>query len=323
MIRTQLISKDQSITAEDSSLADRWKSNGADYLWLDIHGELQSKDIKLLLSLGCHELAIHDAQRLRHPPKVEVFKNNTFILFRGLTNISDDMTLEPQQISFFVGERFLITVHRGSSLSVDQYWSDNEISQLLVKPALLATKIIHYSSGRYLNAVLGFEDILNDAEENLLGKNPEQAMRNLVGYRSSLLKLRRVFNYHEKLTRTIVQDELHLHSENYDSELRHATRDIYDRCERLLSLSSMYYETCGDLIDGYISISSHQLNNTMRILTVITAIFIPLGFMAGLYGMNFDHMPELHWRYSYFALLSVMGITVIGLILIFRRKKWL
>jgi magnesium transporter len=85
----------------------------------------------------------------------------------------------------------------------------------------------------------------------------------------------------------------------------------------------MYYETCGDLIDGYISISSHQLNHTMRILTVITAIFIPLGFMAGLYGMNFDHMPELHWKYSYFALLSVMGITVIGLILLFRHKKWL
>ena len=323
MIRTQLTLTDQVVTTGDQSLVDHWMKEGTGHLWLAIEGELQEESVKLLLSLGCHELAITDVQRKRHPPKIETFRNNTFILFRGLTHISDDMSLEPQQVGFFVGKHCLITVHRGVSLSINQYWSDNDIAQLLLEPALLATKIMHYSSGRYLDAVLGFEGILNDAEENLLGHTPDLAMRKLVGYRSRLLKLRRVFNYHEKLTKTIIQENHSLSSEGHDSELLHAQRDLYDRCERLLSLSSMYYETCGDLIDGYISISSHQLNNTMRILTVITAIFIPLGFMAGLYGMNFDHMPELHWKYSYFALLGVMGVTVTGSILFFRYKKWL
>jgi len=323
MIRSQLLSKDLTITRGDQLLVAQWEKDKTNYLWLDIEGELQDSEVELLLSIGCHELAVKDAQRKRHPPKVEEFANDTFILFRGLTHISADMSLDPQQIGFFVGTNLLVTVHRGASLSINQYWSNQNIADLLAKPSLLLTKIIHYSAGRYLEAVLNFEAVLNDAEENLLGDNPDIAMRALVGYRSRLLNLRRVFNYHEKLFSTIVNDELTLHSEYYDSELQHALRDVYDRCERLLSLSSMYYDNCGDLIDGYISISSHRLNDTMRILTVITAIFVPLSFMVGLYGMNFDNMPELHWKYSYFVLLGTMASTVTGLVVFFKHKKWL
>ena len=76
-------------------------------------------------------------------------------------------------------------------------------------------------------------------------------------------------------------------------------------------------------MDGYLSISSHRLNETMRVLTVITAIFIPLGFLAGLYGMNFEYMPELQFRYSYFFLLGTMLTLAAGLLFLFRRKKWL
>ena len=98
---------------------------------------------------------------------------------------------------------------------------------------------------------------------------------------------------------------------------------LMERCERLLSLTSMFYELCGDLVEGYISISSHQLNNTMKILTIITAIFVPLSFLAGVYGMNFDNMPELHMEYGYFFALAIMGSTALTLFYIFKRKKWL
>ena len=84
----------------------------------------------------------------------------------------------------------------------------------------------------------------------------------------------------------------------------------------------MYYDICGDLVDGYISISSHQLNITMRVLTVITAIFVPLTFVAGIYGMNFDYMPELHYRYGYFFILGMMAGIGGVLIWVFRRKGW-
>jgi len=85
----------------------------------------------------------------------------------------------------------------------------------------------------------------------------------------------------------------------------------------------MQYEICGDLIEGYISISSHQLNVTMRVLTVISSVFIPLTFLAGIYGMNFAHMPELGVRSAYFILLSVMVAMALGLLVLFKRKGWI
>lgn len=85
----------------------------------------------------------------------------------------------------------------------------------------------------------------------------------------------------------------------------------------------MYYEICGDLVDGYISLTSHRLNNTMKVLTIITAIFVPLSFLAGVYGMNFENMPELGMRYSYFILLGVMGSVAVGMLLLFRKLRWL
>ena len=85
----------------------------------------------------------------------------------------------------------------------------------------------------------------------------------------------------------------------------------------------MYYEICGDLVEGHISLSSHRLNNTMKILTLLNAIFVPLSFLAGLYGMNFDNMPELHHPAGYFIVLGLMATIATGMLLMFRRIRWL
>ena len=85
----------------------------------------------------------------------------------------------------------------------------------------------------------------------------------------------------------------------------------------------MYYEISGDLIEGYISLSSHRLNSTMKVLTIITAIFVPLSFLAGLYGMNFDNIPELHFHYGYFFVLGVMILIAGSMLALFRRMRWI
>jgi magnesium transporter len=85
----------------------------------------------------------------------------------------------------------------------------------------------------------------------------------------------------------------------------------------------MYYQLCSDMIDGYITIASHQMNQTMRFLTVITAIFVPLSFLAGLYGMNFAYMPELQYHNAYFFLLGGMAAVTSAFLLWFKHKRWL
>jgi magnesium transporter len=170
--------------------------------------------------------------------------------------------------------------------------------------------------------MLEFEERLSDLEDGLLADISEADMKELVAYRSRLRKLRRVFNYHQVLT-----DSIWRHGGPYlgegDDGLGHIRRDVYDRCERLYSLCSMYYELCSDLVEGHISLSSHNLNGTMKILTIISAIFVPMTFMAGIYGMNFEHMPELGWRYAYFGLLGLMATMAVSMLVVFKKIKWL
>ena len=103
----------------------------------------------------------------------------------------------------------------------------------------------------------------------------------------------------------------------------HAITDLYEQQERARSLADLFYGLASDLAEGYISVASHRLNHIMRVLTIITAVFVPLSFLAGIYGMNFENMPELDSRWGYFTLLGVMGLVAATLLLTFRHKKWL
>lgn len=152
-------------------------------------------------------------------------------------------------------------------------------------------------------------------------KPNDEVMRELIAYQSRLRKLRRIFSYHEKLVTNLLKD-IPQRLIDEDGDIEHALQDLFERCERLHGLTTMYYEICGDLINGYLSITSHQLNNTMKVLTVITAIFVPLTFIAGIYGMNFDNMPELHATYGYFYTLGAMLVIAAGFGLV-AYKKWL
>ncbi len=322
MIRVKLLSADGSLVCGGQELIDSWRATGDSQLWLDIESEVNAEVHSLLLALGCNELAINDSSRLRHPPKIEAFENSTFILFRGISSIDDSLTLQPQQVGLWMGERLLITLHRGLSVSVNQLWEQFGVDESLTSMAITALKILHYASGRYLEHILQFEDTLSELEDALLTMQSESVMKELIGYRSRLRKLRRIFSYHQSMTEDLLEHGTP-HLGKKGDHTHHLRRDLYDRCERLYSLCNMYYEICGDLVEGYISISSHQLNNTMKILTIITAIFVPLSFLAGIYGMNFDHIPELHARYGYFILLSVMVLLATGMLLLFKRIRWL
>lgn len=322
MIRAKLLSSDGTQRTGDETLVQQWRDEDGATLWLDIEGDISPAVRELLLSLDCNELAITDSARRRHPPKVEAFVDNTFVLFRGIASLDDDLTLIPQQVGLWVAPNCLVSVHRGLSISINHFWEEAAEQGSLASPPTLALRLLHFASGRYLDKVLQFEDTLVELEDALLTGGSDDVMKELVAYRSRLRKLRRIFSYHQRLAEQILhQGTPHLGSGEDDT--LHLRRDLYDRCERLYSLCSMYYEICGDLVEGYISISSHQLNNTMKILTIITAIFVPLSFLAGLYGMNFDHMPELHLRYGYFGVLLVMAGVATAMLLLFRRIRWL
>jgi len=321
MIRAILLSGAGVYSSGGPELVAGWRSGGG-RLWLDIEGEPGDRERELLLSLGCDDLAIRDSFRTRHPPKIEHFEEHTFILFRGIAELDEQLELTPQQIGIWVGADCLITLRRGTSVSIDNAWAHCEAESRLDAPSETALRLLHFACGRYLERLLDFEDRLGDLEDGMQGEQSEAGMKELVLYRSRLRKLRRIFNYHQDIGEEILEAGSPFLGAGDDDSV-HLRREVYDRCERLYSLCAMYYEICGDLIEGYISLSSHRLNNTMKVLTIITAVFVPLSFMAGLYGMNFENMPELNWKYSYFVLLGAMATLAVSMLVLFRRIRWL
>lgn len=321
MIRSMLTTLDGQLHKGDESLIDLWEATPGSHIWIDMQGEAQEIERQILEGFCCHPLAIQDAHKERHPPKIEEFENHTLIIYRGISSFDAQLNFVPQQISFFIGERFLVTLHPGAALSVERLFNEQGRSLLAQSPERAALRVMYTSAGFYIDSLLEFETELSDLEDDLLEDGNDALMRKITTYRSRLVKMRRIFSYHKGITQELTAyDYEHLPRE--ESETLHAINDVAERFERLYSLTQMYYDICGDLVDGYISISSHQLNITMRVLTVITAIFVPLTFIAGIYGMNFEYMPELGFQYGYFFVWGAMvGVSVI-LVWLFKRKGW-
>lgn len=320
MIRSTLLLTDGTLIQEDRALEQRWRDSPGSMLWIDLGDEDPAAEKQLLENLGCHPLAIQDAQRMRHPPKIESFDTKLFILYRGLAAVESDLVLEQIPIALFVDSELLITRHKGSSVSIAGFWQHPALAGYLKTPFLLATKIVHASFDRYLEAVLDFEHKLAEKEEIMQESATDEDLRELTAYKARLRKLRRVFNYHERLTAGLLTLAK---TDETKQAFIHEVQDLHDRADRITSLLAMYYEICGDLIEGYLSITSHQLSRTMQILTVVTAIFIPLSFLAGVYGMNFDNMPELHNEHGYYYALTAMGIMAAGALILFKLKRWI
>lgn len=322
MIKCMLLSTDKTCVYGGEELIDSWREKPDSYLWIDFDSHNQNIEELMLQQLGCHSLAIKDAQRERHPPKIELFNDYIFMLYRGVFQPQDDLLFEHLQISMFVGTNILITSHAKNSMSIDRLFSADGEKFLGKSPITLALRIFHFSCGIYLQKLFEFEEKLEALEDKFQLGGDDKMMQEITLYRSRLTKLKRTFNYHSNIgaeLKILVEDETPIINQ---AEL-HTVIDVHERIERLLSLAQMHYDICSDLINGYLSVTSHQLNATMRVLTVITAIFIPLGFLAGLYGMNFEYIPELKVTYGYYYLLGFMAFIAASLILLFKKKRWL
>jgi magnesium transporter len=303
-------------------LIERWKADERTLLWLDLGDEPAEEAGRLLREeFGLHPLAVSDALRERHPPKLEDFEDYTFLLFRGLSADSRDIDFSTIQLALFVGRRFLVTRHSADSPSTDQLWREvqENAGRLAAGPAALALRLCRIMVDRYLGILLALEPRLEELEDEILTSPRDELLGELAGYKSSLKKLRRIFAYHQQVFSSLRNRA----SPFFGAEIVHELNDVYEHQERAVSLSGLYHELAVDLVESYLSLASHHLNRIMKVLTIVTVIFIPLSFLAGIYGMNFDNIPELHARSGYFILLGVMAGIVLGLLVLFRKKRWL
>lgn len=303
--------------AFDPRQSDQWS-----VVWIDMFGEETDEHRQFMAEkLKLPRLAIDDALHQRHPPKFEFLDDDWhFLLLRGFDARSTSVKFGTIQLPMFWRGKLLVTRHAKPSASI------TEVEQALVdgsqKPpeatGALLYSVVRRLLDRYLPILLRLEARLDEIEDILLDRPDDRLLSELMEYRSQLQRLRRISGYHEKCFTSLIGHDPAQHG------LRRAQlTDLMEHAERLNSLATLHAEISSNLIDGYLSVSAHRLNNVMRVLTVVTVLFVPLTFIAGIYGMNFDFMPELHGRYSYFIVVGVMLTVAIGLLAVFRRKGWI
>lgn len=302
-------------------LIDAWERTPGAMIWVVLDSESREVETDLLSQrFGVHQLALADALRDRHPPKIEPFQDNTFILMKGLDANSKSLDLDTIQLAMFVGEHFLVTRSSAHSVSTAKVRSELLTGTLPpdISRAALALRLCRTMADRFLPLLLSVETRLEEMEAEMLEVPNDHLLGELVQQKSDLKHLLRTLQYHAQIF-TFAKSSMPQHLVGHDHELH----DVQEQFDRLLSLARLYYELTDDLMNGYLSLSAHKLNQIMQTLTIVTVIFVPITFMAGVYGMNFEFMPELSYRGAYFLLLGSMLLVVAGILATFHRRGWL
>jgi magnesium transporter len=304
-----------------AELIDEWTRSARNTIWVVLENESAELERELLSDcFGVHRLAVTDALRDRHPPKIEPFEHNTFILLKGLDSESTTIDFQTIQLALFVGDRFLVTRSSGRSVSSERLLTELTSGAIspATSPAGLALLLCRTVADRFLPLLLAVEERLEEMEAEMLRRPSDRLLAELVRQKSDLKRILRVLQYHAQVfssARSNTPAQLGGHD--------HELTDVQEQLDRLLSLARLYYELTDDLMTGYLSLSAHRLNKIMQTLTIVTVIFVPITFMAGIYGMNFEFMPELGYRYSYFILIGAMLTVVATTLLVFYHRGWL
>ena len=303
-------------------LLEQWRSDSELVVWVDSGSEDRESERSLFREyFELNELALDDCQRERHPPKLEWFDEYFFLLMKGFTAETKTIDYSIVHISFFVGQRFIVTRHALPSPSIDRTWNLLESGKLSIDkgPAHVCYRIVRTVIDRYTPIIMNLEERLEDLEDEMYDDPSDTLLAELGNYISRLKKLRRIFGYQATVFGNLKDSQADFLGEGNIHEFN----DLYEQMERLSSLTGLLQELAIDLMEGYISMSSHRLNKIMKVLTITAVIFLPLSLLAGIYGMNFEHMPELKTGDGYYIVLGTMIAIAAGLLGLFRYLKWL
>ncbi|WP_040209596.1 magnesium/cobalt transporter CorA [Neobacillus jeddahensis] len=286
------------------------------WYWIDFH-QPSKEEIDFLRSpLSFHPLAIEDCVNHLQRPKLDYYEGYTFFVTQALNELS----MSREEINFFLGENYIVTFHHQPSSVIDEVWERLTVSKTIEKwdPSHILYFVLDQMVDHYFPHVYQIEDMLSEIDENSKGRSMETLLDDLFGTRHRLLSLRHTITPMRDLLYRILNSQ----RETYIQGKHEYFSDIHDHLLKLTEMVEANRELTTDIRDSYISLNSHQTNHVMKVLTVITTIFMPITFIAGLYGMNFHYMPELSWKYGYFGSLFLMVIVTVAMSLWFKKKGW-
>jgi len=295
------------------------------HTWLNIDGVQNHALVeRICAELAVHPLVVEDIMHTRQRPKVEPYSTFLYLVLYMVYWDESTRSLEQEQVSIILARDVLVTFQEEQKGTRDVF---NGVRSRLQNPAHhLHTEGLDFLLYTLIDAVVDeyfvildkFGEVIEDLEDENLGNPDSGAIERIHDYRRQLFALRRSIWPLREVAMWLSREEVDWISET----ARLYLRDVSDHVLRILDTLETYREMVLALVDVHLSMVSNRLNDVMRVLTIISTLFIPVSFITGLYGMNFVNMPELQTRYGYFIVLGIIGLVLSGMLWYFRRKRW-
>lgn len=292
--------------------------------WITVEGLQNVAVIERIGEIfGIHQLVLEDILNTNQRPKFEEYDDYLYIVIKCLLSESDPFTVNYEQVSIVLIKNCVIMFKEKQDNLLDPV--EHRIRTSTGKfrslgPDYLAYAILDFIVDQNFIVLDALDESINTLEESLLTGVPTKAMLyKIQRLKREIIVIRRYVSPVRELLFAMIRSESSLIHETTHIFLR----DVSDHAMRVVESIESYRDILTGLLDIYVSSVSNKMNEVMTVLTVLTSIFIPLTFIAGVYGMNFDYMPELRWKWAYPATWGVFITMVVGLLFFFKRKKWL
>jgi magnesium transporter len=305
----------------DPEKIDAFIADPSNLLWLDIDTAAHP-DLSLLeREFGFHELAIEDALRQHERSKVVEYDGYYFLVFHAIRPDADPDDLRFSQVSIFVSTNYLVTVHYGMLTQIEESaerWKRN-IEKINRSAGTLLYSILDAIVDDYLPVIDRVSDAVEEIEASVFERFRQEALEEIFKLKRSLLQMRRVVSPERDSINVLLRRE----SPIFGADSFPYFQDIYDHLVRVTDAIDIYRDLLASAVDAYLSMSSNRLNEVMKTLTSVSIPLMTGALLAGIWGMNFEHMPELKWRLGYPMALAIITAVCFAISYYFRRRKWL
>ena len=290
--------------------------------WINVDG---LHDIKLLQEIGdkfnLDKLLLEDILNTNHRPKTEVFDDYIFVILKMISIEGVKKTMTHEQVSFIMGKSWIISFQEegGDVFDVIRDRLRNNKGEIRKRSVdFLLYRMLDTIIDNYFFVTEYFSDKNAELEQGIF-KNPtpealkeiQLLKRQIVNFKRAVLPLREVVSALEKDAGNLIHEKTHRY-----------LRDLYEHIIQVNDSIDSQREVVSSIMDLFLSGTSNKMSQIMKVLTVISTIFIPLTFIVGIYGMNFENMPELKWHYGYFIICGIMFAILIAMVIYFRKKNW-
>jgi len=298
-------------------------TGGDNVVWINvsgIHDVNLIQDMANLFSL--HPLTAEDIANTSQRPKVEEFGDYIFFAMKIVTYDEENASIDYENVSIILGKNYVLSFRERDSDILDHLKERIRSGKGSIrgeKADHLAYAIMDGVVDKYFITIEKIGDHIEDLDDEILASSGAAQMKELHRLKWEVLFLRKaIWPLREEIS-TIAKSESSL----IGATTRIFLRDLYDHTIEIIDMVETYRDIIGGMHDTFLSSISNRMNQVMKVLTIIGTIFIPLTFIAGVYGMNFENMPELRWRWGYFIVLGFMAVLGIIMLAIFKKRKWL